>query len=178
MEIKYVNRLQDQMAFQTRAIFTRKALMTLILCAVGCITYTTFSGHPIDIVTIIAASVFFVFHFIILIVAILVLTTLLISIQFSTNGDPGFYTEHRLTFDQEGYTEETKVNKCEGKWEGVSRIAKGMRHIYLYEGPNRAHIIPRRAFTSEADYSVFFAKLNELWKCQQLASSNGEKPPR
>jgi hypothetical protein len=75
----------------------------------------------------------------------------------------GILTEHTVTVDDEGVSEKTAVNEGLARWAAVTRIAWTGWHIFVYVGPNAAHMIPRRAFDSESEYDKLHETLVMLW---------------
>jgi hypothetical protein len=78
--------------------------------------------------------------------------------------DAGVYTDHTITVDGDGLTEVTPVNSSSFTWEGVQRIARTSKHIFVLVGPLKAHVIPRRCFEGSEEWDEFYAGLTALWQ--------------
>jgi hypothetical protein len=69
--------------------------------------------------------------------------------------DRTFLTTHTITLDEEGFTEETALNRSERKWSGA-QVRRTGRYIFLYVSRNAAHVIPRRAFADYVEWECFY----------------------
>lgn len=65
-------------------------------------------------------------------------------------------TEHSITLEESGFTEETIYNKTEHKWAIVQKLPRTKRYLYIYIAPHMAHVVPRRAFPDETEWNAFY----------------------
>ena len=167
MNITYTNRISDIIAFNFCALFRRRFSLILVfgVSALGAFRYARqLSSEYSSIVSVISFIIFFLFISAILLSLILLLTIIQILLTHSKRTDKGFLAKHTLEFSQEGFIEESPVNRTASKWAGVYRIRKGVNHIYIYTAPYKAHIIPRRAFETTEEFRGFYAELMNLYK--------------
>ncbi len=68
-----------------------------------------------------------------------------------------FLTEHAITVGAAFFVEETPYNRTEYNWLAVQKLARTKRYLFIYISQNAAHVIPRRAFASDADWQAFYA---------------------
>jgi hypothetical protein len=122
---------------------------------------SSFAGRPFTAGTAVALCVLFLIFFIGIWMFVLVVGALLVLF----NRNPGFFTEHVLTIAPEGFTEVTSVNRTEHSWIGVQKIARSSDHLLIYIASNHAHVVPRRAFPSDAEWNEFCRQ------CEQFAAA-------
>ena len=77
---------------------------------------------------------------------------------------PGTLGEHTIEINVEGLVEKTAVNESFYRWEGIRKIQSNRLYCYFFIDTFVAHIIPNRAFTSEAEFDVFYNKALDFWK--------------
>lgn len=65
-------------------------------------------------------------------------------------------TEHSITLEEGGFTEETIYNKKEHKWAIVQKLPRTNHYLYIYIAPHMAHVVPRRAFPDETEWNAFY----------------------
>jgi predicted membrane protein len=166
MEIKYTNRLSDIIAFNFLALFKRRLSLVLLIAISALISFRharQISAEYSIIVSVISFILLFLFISAILLSIIFLLTIIQILLTHSKRTDKGFLAKHTLEVSPEGFIEESPVNRTESKWAGVYRIRKGINHIYIYTGPNKAHIIPLRAFETKEEFRGFYSDLMNLY---------------
>jgi len=61
-------------------------------------------------------------------------------------------------------------------WIGVQRLARGRGHLFPYVGSKEAHIIPRRAFQTDADWEACYQFCRECVASAGRFGSAMEKP--
>jgi len=169
VEIEYENRIGDVISFNTRALLTRKSNLGITIFVALFVTTLSFSEQQVTLGTFIVAPIFAFLVFIVLTAVSWVLSVFIIVVSHTSNKDRGVICKHKLSFTPEGYIEETPVNRNEGKWSGVYNIVKGSKHIYFYESPMRAHLIPRRVFPDRHAFNNFHAEMVRLWREADLA---------
>lgn len=67
----------------------------------------------------------------------------------------GILGEHTLTLGAEGFATSCSANDSRVSWSGVERIDSDEQYIYIYTSPLQAHVIPKRAFSSDEEASSF-----------------------
>jgi hypothetical protein len=70
---------------------------------------------------------------------------------------------HRFSISAAGLREVTEVNDSHNAWSGVRVIVTLRSHIAILMKSHAAHIVPRRAFASHADYEAFLEQAR-AWK--------------
>lgn len=76
---------------------------------------------------------------------------------------PGILGEHNFELTSEWFREWTDVNDLTCKWVTVERVDQDDRYIYIV-GTSGWYIIPKRAFTSDAEAHAFFEEALSFWK--------------
>lgn len=76
----------------------------------------------------------------------------------------GILGEHTITIMPDGLHEQTAVCDSLQRWEGVQHIAENSRYIFLFIDTHMAHVIPKRAFPSDAAWQAFLAQAREYWR--------------
>lgn len=84
----------------------------------------------------------------------------------------GVLGKHIISISAEGLRETTSVNDSIHKWSGIIRIKSNKKYIYIYTDNAAAHIIPKRAFPTEAEAEQFLANLKLFWKLAKDAKWN------
>jgi hypothetical protein len=64
--------------------------------------------------------------------------------------------EHTVSLTEEGIVEQGIHSRQTTAWAGVQRVRRTRRAVLIYQSETGAHIIPRRAFDSDADFDRFF----------------------
>ena len=104
----------------------------------------------------VAALVFSTVLFLLIIAGTALLTT--------SRSDLGVVGEHRIELQDDGLTEETRVNRSKNTWEGIRAVKSTGRYIMIYTTQSAAHPIPKRAFPSPAEADAFFRFAEERWR--------------
>jgi len=155
-EIEYRNTKMDVLIFSWRSILRHKIALASLLGIVLLGTISVFKGHDLDIVTVLAAIMFSGIIFAALFLFMLVYLSLSVLITYSAKNSKNILAKHRMVLTKEGCSIESENRKGDIRWAGVNKIRKGRWHIYLYIGPDNAHIIPKRAFNSSVEYDAFY----------------------
>jgi len=79
----------------------------------------------------------------------------LLSVTFLARKAPGVLGAHEYTFTDKGLFERTTANETLIKWGGVRSVRRHAGLLEIEVGPGTFHVIPRRAFASDNDYTVF-----------------------
>ncbi|MEQ1603901.1 MAG: YcxB family protein [Pyrinomonadaceae bacterium] len=64
-------------------------------------------------------------------------------------GKNGLFCEHKILFEETGFTESTDVNRSFHSWEGVDKIAETAGYVTIYVRLGQGYFIPKRAFPSK-----------------------------
>jgi YcxB-like protein len=92
-----------------------------------------------------------------------VLTCFSIYLFLLLRRDAPAHRQHTITLTETAVVEESPVNRTESSWAGVVKVARNRRLIFIYIASNLAHVIPKRAFASEAEAASFFTQATEFW---------------
>ncbi len=83
---------------------------------------------------------------------------------FTASRQPGLFCEHTITLFDDALFEETPVNRGEHRWAGIQSVTEAAGHIFIYIGPNAAHVIPKRAFADTTAERAFYERAQELYR--------------
>jgi hypothetical protein len=64
-------------------------------------------------------------------------------------------TTHRIEIQETGLVEETKFNKSLFYWPGIVKVVSRPGYIAIYVSSQQAHVIPKRAFSSQSEAEQF-----------------------
>jgi hypothetical protein len=64
-------------------------------------------------------------------------------------------TTHRIEIQEAGLFEETKFNKSLFYWPGLVKVVSRPGYIAIYVSSQQAHVIPKRAFSSQSEAERF-----------------------
>ena len=67
----------------------------------------------------------------------------------------GLVGDHCFTVDDAGILEQAGPVETKVKWNVVRKVSVGEDHAFIYYAPNKAFIIPKRAFTNDAEFHQF-----------------------
>ena len=87
---------------------------------------------------------------------LLVAQFLFILLSYRPSRNKAFLTEHILTASDDGVVEDTAYGSSSSTWAGITKVGQNRGYIFVYVQENMAHVIPKRAFASEADASRFY----------------------
>ena len=158
MNIVYENKFKDQLHFIVYHSTRQPSL--LIMFAIFVIASSIMSDQMIPWVI---TGIKRVLSLVIVEGIFLVISLILVfGIQILGNVskmNKGFLTTHNITISDNGFVEETAFNRTETKWEGIMKIAKSRRYIFVYLSQHGAHVIPRRAFANDSEWELLYQKL-------------------
>jgi hypothetical protein len=66
-----------------------------------------------------------------------------------------FLSNTRMNITADGIYAKSEFEESKTYWKAIREIVQTERYIYLYELPNRAFIIPKRAFPNEESFNLF-----------------------
>lgn len=75
--------------------------------------------------------------------------------------NPSVIGQHVIEIQDESLMEETKFNKSFFYWPGVIKAVSRPGFVAIYVTPHLAHLIPRRAFSSDAQRSDFLTLVRQ-----------------
>ena len=73
----------------------------------------------------------------------------------------GFLGKHRFEIADDGFHEETEGTRSFAAWDVIRRVTITKRFIYVVVSAYCIHVIPRRAFESDAGYESFGDELQK-----------------
>ena len=76
-------------------------------------------------------------------------------------------TTHIVEVQDQAFYEETQFNRSLHYWPGIARVLKRPGFAAVYINANAAHIIPRRAFASDAQMNEFLALVKQRVRAAQ-----------
>ena len=161
MKTTYRNTFTDLLAFQWDHTSRSVRFQIIILFFVVFTSLTILRAIPhetsllVKIITLVIMEAGF------LVIFLLVLG-LLTSLAMISKMNRTFLTDHTISIAADGLTEETIFNRSEYKWAGIQKILRTKRHLYVYVSQHGAHVIPRRAFASPADWDDFCKAMVEF----------------
>jgi len=68
---------------------------------------------------------------------------------------PGFFCEHTYGISPEWLSEKTPVNETKVAWTSLHTIEEDQAYLFLFMSKTNAHVIPKRAFTSQREAQLF-----------------------
>ena len=105
----------------------------------------------------------------VLVAAVLFIGGFLLQALFATERQ-GFLGPHRFEIASDGFYEETKGTRTSTQWSAISKLIVVKRHIYVLISAYRVHIIPKRAFESEAEFRAFARQLQDHLRLESAAA--------
>ena len=97
-------------------------------------------------------------------------TMFLISLVFivlTSSQENGVLGKHTYWLTEEGLHERTAANEGLQRWQGFQAVVKSNDFIILRINSYLVHVIPRRAFTSEQAFELFWSKASDYWQAAQ-----------
>lgn len=67
----------------------------------------------------------------------------------------GVVGDHCLIVDDAGICEQAGPVETKVTWNAVRKLSVGEDHAFIYYAPNKAFIVPKRAFTNESEFNRF-----------------------
>ncbi len=173
MKIEYVNKFRDKFSFMVYNLMHSPVYIIILLLA--CISISPLVWKDITYVTNTAIKesgenipnnvinfihiIQFIIHQVIFLIVLTCIGLFASSLTLITKNDKGFLTKHIITLSKDELVEETIVNRTTFSWETVFKIGKTKNYIYLYTGPNQAHVIPKRELKNE-EWNDFYSYIN------------------
>ena len=75
----------------------------------------------------------------------------------------GYLGEHTFEIGDEGIKETTCKRSKFNKWTSIKHVTENIEYIYIFFEQTMAHIIPKKAFSSETEAREFFKSSLDLW---------------
>ena len=169
MKTKYRNTYADLLAFichHYSRLFTLQAITLIFVAFTSMSTLREIPGDAAIHVKIVT----FVLKEGILLGGYLLVIGLVSILGMASKLNKAFFTEHTITIDEGGLTEETVFNRSEYKWAGIQKIIITNGYVFAFVSQHAAHVIPRRAFESQAEWDDFVAKLKAFKDHSRLSS--------
>ena len=165
--IEYKNSLKDVRAVAkytyTRSKHARRiyllfvVLFMLAQAIIILISPDRFLENPIK--EIIILSMYIPILFVFMYLSARILAPLEAMIVYGLGSNKGSLGKHKITISSENLTEETAYNKTTIDWAAIVNVVKIKSHLLIYQNAIAAHVIPLRAFDSEADSKEFIEKV-------------------
>jgi hypothetical protein len=77
--------------------------------------------------------------------------------MYAEGKNRGLYGSCQLTISPSGISQVTELRNVAVKWPAVEKIVESEHYAYIYVSAVGAFILPKAAFSSEADYRAFIA---------------------
>jgi hypothetical protein len=167
-KIEYDIAFDDLLAFQVfhfqrfNKSQKQKVIRSIVLGSVICVltfmwaVYRGFDTISIVLFTIPTVALFFVVLSLLLMNERIIRSRLRKIINVGNENDTrGIICKHVITITPDEFIETTEVNEDKRKWSGISNIVENDKYIFIYISANTAHIIPKRAFASDAAITSF-----------------------
>ncbi len=158
MKIIYKNDYWDILAFMCHHSYRRVSLWLITMMFLVVTSISTSMAIPPDAVLPVKIVTFVVMEGV-LVGGYLVLILGISALSMISKMNKTILTEHAITIDEGGLTEETVYNRSEYKWAGIQKVVRSGRYLYVYVAQHAAHVIPRRAFASAREWEEFVAAL-------------------
>ena len=103
--------------------------------------------------------------------AIVVMTLIgIVMMLIVTKPGGGVLGRHDFELTPEGLHESTSVNVQLSRWSGIHSVQRVGTSLLVRVTPHLAHVLPRRAFASEADFNEFVAKAASYFKAARSSA--------
>jgi hypothetical protein len=153
MTIRYVNTFRDMVAF-ARYHYVRNWVMQLTLALFVVFTLWT-SVRRLDpgdslvvkILTVVIVEM-------LLVAGVLALVALATVLSMVSSRNKTILTEHTITLAPDGLTEQTAFKTTVHNWSAVQKVARTDKYLFVYVSQHAAHVIPRRAVSSQPDWDA------------------------
>lgn len=66
------------------------------------------------------------------------------------------FSRHQVVLSSAGITDSSELESSTTAWPAIERVSRADEHVFLYISAMSAIIIPRRAFTTTAEFDQFF----------------------
>ena len=137
------------------------ALLALFSVYWAATTDATGVKHPLLTKVIFAGLVFLLF-FLLLKLLNFIVTRLVLWRAYTSEKNRGLICEHTITLTDEALIEATSVNEGKNLWKGIYQIKDDRDYIYVFITHNNAHVIPKRAFSTQEEASRFLQEAKRL----------------
>jgi len=97
---------------------------------------------------------------------------------FREGRNRGFVGRQRIVLSKLNVTAINEVQETKTRWSGVERIVVSEHLIHIYTNSVRAHIVPKRAFPSEAAFLQFLGIARELHAAASLSENAQPQLPQ
>ena len=159
MTIRFTLTFRDLLAFcryhYPRSPFVIGTFLFCMALLTVPLTQALFADPPKDLGLVTRTVAFIVFEMV-LASAIVMIFGVSIVLSMISRRNKTYYAERTLTIADTGISSESQYGKTEVKWTIVQKLARNRRYIFAYTAQHAAYIIPRRAFSDEAQFDAFF----------------------
>jgi len=162
VEVTYRNTLLDMMRFRVHAMPRQRGFQFVFVISAIVIGYTFWSSiRRLDATSLEKVVVFTVLlSGFLLLLSLVTLSASFLSLLVDHKRRVGI--DYTLSFDDSGVVEISKNERIETSWAGISKVVRTRQLFFLFIGPCRAYVIPKRAFTDPADADRFFHLAKQL----------------
>lgn len=151
MKIEYENNFSDVFLFNAIHQFLSPVLQGFYLLFAGFIFVSELSESS-PLVAILAACVAYMGMWLIQLVFNV--------FYLYSRKNRSILTTHVIGIQEDGLLEETKYNRSIFFWNGIVKVVRRPGFVAIYVTPHMAHIIPMRAFSSQAHGHDFMQAIN------------------
>ena len=162
MRLEYQLKFRDWLLFSSAHQLMSVRVQVLYLLF-GWVIYTIEAKRSDTAVAVVMAVIFWLFLW------ILQLTFNAFYLYSSKNRT--ILTSHVIEVRDDAFYEETRFSKSMHYWTGVTKVVRRPGFAAVYVTGISAHVIPRRAFSSDAQLNEFVAMVQERIRAAQQPAS-------
>lgn len=111
----------------------------------------------------VAVNAFVVVVFELMLTAVVVLFSAILTGIIALASARHSLVEHRMTITADALTAETETDSTIVRWPGIHRVNRTDDYIFVYTQPLAAFPIPRRAVTTDSEWSTLYATISDYW---------------
>ena len=155
MRLEYENKFSDLALFNAVHQFLSPVLHGLFLILIAYIFWNELHYYTHGNVVATGLTTFYWY------LGLWIFQLLFNIIYLFSKSNKSFLTNHIIEVQNDAFYEETKYNKSFFYWPGIASAVPRPGFVAVYVSGHAAHIIPNRAFASEAQRTVFLALVKE-----------------
>ena len=148
MTVSYKTTFYDVIAFSFYNSLTSPLLLSVLVAGFAFISYEIFQSAPNFLI--------FLAHDMIAFCVLAVWMAVATVVTMISRRNKTFLTEHTITLNDDCFTEESLYGRAEMKWIIVQKLVRTKNYIFIYVTRNSAHVVPRRAFRDNQEWTSFF----------------------
>ena len=153
---RYTTTRSDILRFYIHHYGRSRGFLAFQIVLLALLSHSFFRALPPEEPVVVQIIVFATF-FLLAVAFLLLLFFGSIAVHVFSKKNKTVTTEHTITLKEEGFLEETPFNTTEHTWAAVQRLRRSRNYIFLYIAAQLAHVIPRRAFSTEEEWNAFYA---------------------